>query len=319
MRLDFKILWFDDQPGSLSGIKETIKRHLSIKRGMKPVIREVTTIDHLESVLPQLERDINPDLIMMDWNMGQGTGKGSFTGAGAAKTIRKRFKYQEIIFYSAASPKELREAVFEQGIDGVFCVRRDNIGAESIGIIGNILQKLMDLNQMRGLVMSHVSELDAAICDCITKLHAEGSPELQQKILTSFHTRIKKYHEQMLFKLGEDSNGLTLPEYGKMSVLDTRCIILLKVLKELLPEDGNCEHLVETLQEIRAEVLKPRNALAHAKAVMRKGKEILEHNGEIYDNARFAHIRNALITHEDNLKCIGESIAAGRFTLVPSS
>lgn len=312
MKLDFKILWFDDQPGELMGPKEMIGRHLQ-RQGFNLLTRQVSNIKDLASLLPKLEKEVIPDLILMDWNMGNGINGAGQDGSDAAKAIRSRFKYQEIVFYSAAAPRELRKAICTKGIDGVFCVNRTTLQSETIDIINIMLRKVIDINQMRGIVMSHVSEFDGKISDCLVDLYARVGGEVQKKILESLHSVIKKYHESGLTRLEEKMGDSSLEEYMKWSNLDNRYGTLKKVLSELTPECRSAT-ILETFGKFRDEVLSPRNALAHAKEVLEGGKTILKHKDETYDDARLTEIRKAILCHSDNLESLHQSIQAGHFT-----
>lgn len=312
MKLEFKILWFDDQPNELNAAKEMLQRHLA-RQGFKLTVKEIDIVRDIQALLPQLDTESSPDLIMMDWNMGNGTNGEGLDGSDIAKAIRRRFKYQEIIFYSAATLVELREAVFNKNIDGVFCVDRRILGAETIEVITTILRKVVDINQMRGIVMSHVSEFDVKISECLSDLHAEGDDDLKQRILDELYQVIEKFHEGQLRKITENRASYTLKNYEKLSVLDTRYGILKKLLTELA-SDGRIDAILETLNEFRGEVLKPRNALAHAKEVQENGKAILKHDSDTYDDRRLSQLRQNLLAHEDNLHLIHESILNGHFT-----
>jgi CheY-like chemotaxis protein len=313
MKLEFKILWFDDQPRELDGPRGILQRFLLLQ-GFNLKIRDVSDIKDLESLLPKLESEGSPDLILMDWSMGNGTNGNGLDGSDVAKAIRRKFKYQEIVFYSAATPGELRQAIFEKGIDGVFCINRKNLPAETKHVINNMLRKVLDLNQMRGIVMSHVSEFDDKISVCLSNLHSKVDGELQKKITDEFHKVIKNHHESKLVKLGDNSHNHTLDTYKKMSVLNTRYGILKRFLREYAPNNGQLDTILDSLDSFESDVLIPRNALAHAKEVQENGKLILKHNNDTYDETKLSKIRQALLIHEDNLQCIHDSIQMGLFT-----
>lgn len=312
MKLEFKILWFDDIPSGVVGARDRVVRHLS-RQGFKALIKEVIVINDIVSLLPTLEIGGSPDLIMMDWNMGNGTNGCGLDGSDIAKVVRKRFKYQEIVFYSADSARNLRKAIFDKDIDGVFCVNRNNIAAETINVINTMLRKVLDLNQMRGIVMSHVSEFDEKINECLSVLHEKSNGELQNKILSELHKVIKNFHESKLDTLGRDRSENPLEDYKKLSVLDARYGVLKKLLRELTP-NGHLDTILDALDKFREDVLTPRNALAHAKEVRVKNKIILKHGDEFYDEKRLSAIRQALLSHEDNFQNIHESIECGHFT-----
>ncbi|MCB2218089.1 MAG: response regulator [Desulfobulbaceae bacterium] len=308
MKLEFHILWFDDQPRGLDGPRAMIERHLTMK-GFKPVIRMVTEINDIRSLLPTIEAEGNPDLIMMDWNMGIG-----LDGAEVSRITRRHFKYQDIIFYSAATAGELRNAVCQKGIDGVFCVHRDHLAPETKGIIDNILHRVVDVNQMRGIMMSHVSELDTLIIECLYTLHSCAGSNDQDNILSLLFKKAKAYHEDQLRKLGSNHQDQTLKKLEGMTVLDARYSVLCQLLLDHAPQNGSLDSLTGKFRKFRDEVLTPRNALAHAVEKQNSGRPMLVHKEMTYDENRLSSIRRDLIDHEDNLVCIKDSIEHCRFT-----
>lgn len=312
MKLELKILWFDDQPRGIKSYQERISAHLQ-RQGFDTKIQHIKEIKDLQSLLPGIIADGQPDLILLDWDMGEGTKEGTVNGATIAKRLRRKFKYQEIVFYSAAPPADLRKAVFKQGIDGVFCVYRPSLITELTDILQTMLHKILDMNQMRGIVMSHVSELDTMVSECLYKFHACANDKVQQTILSELHKNITKFHKSKLKKLGPDPDKNSLIEYEEMSVLAARYGVLKKILKDNAPDNGKLDYCLETLDKLQKEIFEPRNALAHATESVEKGKEILKHKDKIYDENEMARVRIRLKAHKDNLQNIDESIYSGQF------
>jgi len=317
MKLNLKILWFDDQPKEVLIYKKRIADHL-LRKGFRLQIHEVDKVKDFKSILPDLISGGEPDLILLDWNMGQGTKKGTVNGATIARTLRSTFRHQSIVFYSAASPKELRNEVYERGIDGVFCVNRQNLAAEVTDVIDTMLQKLLDINQMRGIVISHVGQIDIMVSDCLKKFWDCSNGDAQHLILENFYNNIKKFHESKLKGLSDNFTDHSLADYEKMSVLAVRYRVLRKMLSDHAPSDRRMDSILKTLGLFEEDILVHRNALAHAIEEVIAGREILKYKDTIYDDKKMTEIRLALMHHTDNFQNIFDSIKCGRFNKIDS-
>ena len=184
MKLEYKILWFEDQPHNVKGPSEGIKDRL-YRAGFKLSIKWVKNIGDVDSLIGQLRKENNFDLILMDWNLGASMPN----GASLAKRVRNNV-HTEIVFYSSATPKELRAAIYEEEIDGVYCTRRDNLTSETMSVINTTIKKVLDLNHMRGIVMAVVSDFDNLIDDCLHLRYSKQSPEGKINIVRDIKDRI---------------------------------------------------------------------------------------------------------------------------------
>jgi len=116
----------------------------------------------------------------MDYQLSDGA-----TGDMVAVQVRKLFKATSIIFYSARSPADLRKLIASKSIDGVYCVQRDRLRDIGYEHIENSIKKIVDLTQMRGVVVAAVAELDAMIDDCLHKLHGAVSEAERDTLLSA--------------------------------------------------------------------------------------------------------------------------------------
>src|SRR5262249_33615319 len=145
MRLDFNVLWVDDQPARV------ISQITAIKKGMedegfefKPI--QCKTMDQVrERVSDNLFTD-EIDLVLVDWDLGE-----EIKAQEAIVQIRKRLQYKDVVFYSANTvPRELRQLAFEAGLEGVYCSDRDGLIMEVIGVFESLVKKVLDIDHTRG-------------------------------------------------------------------------------------------------------------------------------------------------------------------------
>lgn len=308
MNLDFKILWFDDQPDSMNIIVEGIKTRLA-RLGFKLSIRSIEQVKDLKALVPTLKGEGKFDLIMLDWDMGKGT-----SGDVVAKALRSEFHYTDMVFYSAETLHDLRTAIYKQGIDGVFCAQRDNLIVETFNLIKSILKKVLDLNQMRGIMMAQVTDFDQKITNCLIAWHDKVDVNGKSLLIEEIKTTIKKSYEDGLEKLKninpENEFCDLINMWSFSSALRAR--VLLKTLKSH-NKDHTTEDAVNKLTTYEQEVIKPRNALAHVTETHDKGKTVLKSGSEIYDESRLNELRRGLLAHSDNFDDILASINNGLF------
>lgn len=306
MKLEYKILWFEDQPDSANAMEQGINTRLA-RLGFQLNVEWHKEIKDPGGFLGSLQKRNDIDLILMDWNMGSS----SDNGAILAKKLRNK-TYTEIVFYSSASPSELRKAIYEQDIDGVYCIRRETLVQEVMHVIRTTIKKVLDLNHVRGLVMGTVSEFDAQIEEIICllshRLKDKGclSEHIKKSILDS-----NKNSSDQISKIGEQDDIRVLIEHRAYSAFlkyKTLCAFL-----EKRAEQRSVVDLHEKLKSYQADVIEPRNALAHAKADMQNGKITFKGRKLDFDEEKLLELRLNLLAQGDNLADIKKVIEAGIF------
>src|SRR5260370_38368633 len=118
MRLDFNVLWVEDQPDLVESTARSIARQMA-EEGFQFSPIPCQSIGEVENLIADDVFTDEIDLILVDWELGAAT-----HGDGAIAIIRNedRFRYKDIIFYSALKPAgELRELASANGLEGIFC------------------------------------------------------------------------------------------------------------------------------------------------------------------------------------------------------
>lgn len=166
MRLDFNVLWVEDQPNDVGGTAKTIARAMAVEGfEFKP-----TMCATLEEVQHRLSDDVftdEVDLILVDWDLGKGVeGQTVITG------IREHIPYKDVIFYSAVTDtKKLRDASYSEELEGVYFVHRNDLVDEVTNLFKSVVKKVLDLDHTRGIVMGATSDVDQMARECLQFAH----------------------------------------------------------------------------------------------------------------------------------------------------
>lgn len=167
MKLDFRLLVIDDQPGEIGDAIEMLRMDLEEKGFRLTVtVAEDISVKGIDDFCRAEGRNI--DLAMVDYRLGEE----DIDGALAASTVRRRLKYTDIIFYSTSSKDELAQQIGGH-VDGVFLASRGNDFDDVLrGIADTIVGKAVDLNHMRGIAIAEVAEMDLLMEEVLAKAFA---------------------------------------------------------------------------------------------------------------------------------------------------
>ncbi len=294
MKLEYRILWFEDQPQSISPMRQNIQDELEYL-GFAPVI-DLRIVDSSSDPLVDLPDQRDIDLVLMDWKLGE------HDGADLSQRVRLVFRYTDIVFYSAESTATLRRLIFEKGIDGVHCCHRMNLTEGTLGIIKTQMHKVLDLNHMRGIVMATVSDLEHTVIECLKLVQPLAYPGGAEKFAASISEKViielkKKVEEIEQFgKKGKLQKLLTSPHFNAKLRLDA--------LQEVLQTLGVVEHgpHLEKLGTFLDDVITPRNDLAHRPAVVIGGELRLEGRPTPFTQESMIELRLRLLSHVENLQ-----------------
>lgn len=250
MKLEYKVLWFDNDPelfDSMGDEIEEMKKTIS-GWGFIPNVRLVTDPDEFSSWKPFAEID----LVVVDFNLEQhGQGQDFIQG------IRSKQVFTEVIFYSAQAASELWDAVRDKELEGVYIANKDNVIPRILVIGLHTLRKVLDLANMRGIVMAEVGDLDILLGEILT-LALNGAPEdVQQEVF-------KRFHE-------DASDGVTGMQQGLLDFAQAPSIEGLLALCDSDKRWSNFNRIKKrhdylksrSFGNYQSDVLKPRNFLAH--------------------------------------------------------
>lgn len=184
MRIDFNVLWVEDQPGSVEAQIKAIAKRME-DEGFELV---ATMCESLDSLRAHISTDVftdEVDLILVDWDLGS-----EIQGQNAITEIRERIPYKDVIFYSAqTAPQTLSEMAFNERLEGVYCIGRDGLVEEVTGVFESLVKKVLDLDHSRGIVMGATSDIDNMVNECLICMHAvldEGDRQATLKEVLEF-------------------------------------------------------------------------------------------------------------------------------------
>lgn len=301
MRLDYQILWFEDQQNNVEEVAKGLSTRLS-RLGFNLQVQWIKPGSDLNNTFGNIKNIVNNfDLILLDYDLG----KDSFNGADIAKKLRRSNLLTDIIFYSSAPPHNLRQFMFDHHVDGVFCINRNNLQGESFEIIQNRIRKILDINHMRGIVMEVVSEFDESISDLAKSLQTSiECPEKKQEIYSFIHSKIthlSSTNDNQISEIINNESGCNFEELINHRACSS--FIKYQVLKKMLEdlEDKyNITNILEVLKKYSEDVIKPRNELAHVKPTEENGKTVFRVDDKLYGENEFKLLRQNLLNHRDN-------------------
>lgn len=182
MKINYSILWFDDQQEFFDSLdREYIENEIK-SWGLIPNIIPV----HNPAGFHEHSPFADLDLIIVDLDLGNDE-----KGANFIKEVRDQEVFTEIIFYSSRRSAEIWDAIKEEMLEGVF-VANKNSGIEQkvVRVAKQSVRKVLDLDNMRGIVMAEVGELDGLLENIFhSAIHGVGT-EHMQSIFDKFHQDI---------------------------------------------------------------------------------------------------------------------------------
>ncbi|MCC6602796.1 MAG: hypothetical protein IT327_06280 [Anaerolineae bacterium] len=178
MRLVFSVLWFDDDEEYFDSLDlEPLEKKI-LSWGFWPKIEKVTTPEDFSYRSPFKSYD----LIVVDRNL-----EGYEDGQEFIANIRGNAIYTEIIFYTAGNTSDLWEAIRTNELEGIFVSSRINVLSKIEAVGRQSVRKILDLENLRGIVMAEVGELDILLDEIIVLGMESLSEEERSSIFQRFH------------------------------------------------------------------------------------------------------------------------------------
>jgi len=248
VNLNYTILWFDDNQEYLESVDlEPIKEAIS-SWGFVPQFLPVYTATEFNSYAPFDKCD----LLVVDFKL-----EGMPGGDDFITNVRSHEVYTEIIFYSANPIGDLWKSIGEKQLEGVFVSNRNAVSPKIIRVAQQSVRKVLDLENMRGIVMSEVGDLDALL-ETIFLLAIEGIPEEKKHdVFKRFHANIDKQVKKSQEALTAFIAAPSIDALLKLCDSDKRWQNFKRVKEhhEVLKE--------KHFGDYPTEILWPRNCLAH--------------------------------------------------------
>ncbi len=188
MKIKYNILWVENERDWLDSIVEEIKDFIEDFG-----FRFYYDIAESRSEIGNYNKY---DLILMDLNLASEP-----TGDEIIQDIRKMNIYTDVVFYSA-DVETIRKKGRERELEGVYFSGRNTqrFTDKVKQVIKNTIRKTQDINNIRGLVMAEVSELDAMMGEILSVFLRK------EEMLKKFHGKVTKDREDAIHRSLEKAN-----------------------------------------------------------------------------------------------------------------
>jgi len=248
MKIEFNVLWFDDTSDFFESIDQDHLKDEIRSWGFEPNFDLVTNPTAFSARAPYADCD----LIVVDFNL-----EDHGHGQDFISQVRSQNVFTEVLFYSSASADQLWQAVFDHKLEGVYVASRTTIQERVLQIGQQTVRKVLDLENVRGIVMAGVGDLDILLDDILIRAINRAESPHREKLFTRFHEKLStslgnNQAKLEAFKAAPDAEKLVRlcdsdkrwQSYESVAKFDS-------ALKSAHPGD------------YRTDVLKPRNFLAH--------------------------------------------------------
>lgn len=307
MRLDFNVLWVDDQPGSVVNQIKSITSQMATE-GFEFRVRQCTTLDEVEATISEHIFTDEVDLILVDWDLGNGA-----HGEDAIERIREAVQYKDVVFYSGqSSVVELRQKAYEKQLEGVYCSSREGLVDEVIGVFDSLIKKVLDLDHTRGIVMGATSDIDHMVNTCLTLAHGKldeiGKAKFIEEALRRVEEQVQNVAKQGE-KLKDTPSVEALFKAHMLFTSDHRLRMLANVLR--MKEFSAYSAGINTVKSYRDGVVQERNTLGHAVLVPQgKPNSVVDGAGKIVDIARMRDLRKLILALRSDFRFLLDSMQA---------
>lgn len=311
MKLDFSIIWIDDNDDFISAPKKFIKRHIR-ELGFNPIIRYKDEVD-----INDIEQFRNYDILLIDYQLTKG---GYFTDSGDTliKHIRDNNIYTNIVFYSNSKAK-MEQSIIDNQLFGVYSFSRGDLSPDKLGahkgffdLIDFFMERDLDMNSMRGIAMSEVAEFDREIFNLILRF-SEVYPD--EDIIEKVLKRTRAISKCRAHKIDAMSdNELSDLIHGEKSTIyfdssNRADFFHSKVLKK---QSGAYGGLLDCYNKMKTgyknDITVVRNKLAHY---------LVNNADEQLSKDEMKKFRKDLIEHKDNFAAIKEIITKNNLFNIP--
>jgi len=286
MKINYEILWFEDQPGAIEHDLESIDLYLeSSGYCMSLDMKSVVTSAEVDGIAEKIARYNKYDMIVCDYDMGN-----SPDGSNIARKLRAEV-YTDMVFYSGNAPDDLRKILYENRVDGVFVVDRAKLADEFEMILEDHIKKACDVNGIRGIVMDETSRFDRILREKCAKVLSDVSPEQLESVRSDVVRRITNSAESRLKK----AKNITCPITALSDFQTSDFNLVRHRLADLMKEVDDVATMLSDSGELKR-MQDLRNRLAHLECIYSDDgwMSLSDDANDRFDFERFREIRKTL-------------------------
>lgn len=309
MRLDFNVLWVDDQPDRIDSLIKRIATQME-EEGFRFNATSCKSMDEVRALIGEDVFRDEIDLILVDWDLG-----GNVEGQDAIAAIRETVLYKDVVFYSARNPADaLRKLASDKGVEGIFCASREDLVEEVLGVFNSLVKKVLDLDHTRGIVMGATSDIDSMVNECLVAIYARSNEDGQKALLAQAIGFVDKKIAE-LTESAEKLRGATgLPELFEAHLVFTaydRLRILagaLQATKSLEPHRAYRKSVTAYQQD----VVPKRNVLGHVARVKQGEAYVLvDSKGTVFTVDYTRELRRKILSLHADFRGLLDALQAG--------
>ncbi len=292
MKLDYKILWLDDQIKDFieDEIIEEVEAYLSLQ-GFRPEIVTTSKSDEFFEIL-----DNSYDLILTDYHLND------INGDEVIKKIRSQdySVMTEILFYTAKADLKDTDKISRVSFletNTLLGDHRDEVLRATINLIALTIKKFQSIVAMRGMIMHETSSLDVEMENILQKI-LENS-ETPDDIIAVIKSKYKKSNE----KFNENIDKVDDIE----SILRTigashRWRAIVRNLS-----DGEIKSIMADYEK---EIILIRNKFAHAELIDNGDRQYFRDrkNGLDFNEDFCKKVREDLLKHKGNIDSLNSEL-----------
>jgi hypothetical protein len=207
VRLDFNVLWVDDQPDRVGAQVIRIEKQME-GEGFRFNSTPCKTLDEVQGRVKDNVFTDEIDLVLVDWDLGN-----NLQGQDVIASIRETVRYKDVVFYSAQTPADtLRRLAFERGLEGVYCANREELVDEVMGVFESLVKKVLDLDHVRGIVMGATSDIDQMVNECIVLMQVKLDSTEKEKMFKTALGYVQQRIDGLLKTAEQLKQATTLEE-----------------------------------------------------------------------------------------------------------
>lgn len=301
MRLDFNVLWVENQQDLVQAQKEKLERQVR-NEGFRLQVKFVANVDDAVTCLSNDIYSDHVDLILMDYDLGPGK-----KGDEGLVEVRSKIPYRDVIFYSSQA-NDLLEMVLRRGIHGVYCSTRADLPDTSIGVFETLVKKVVDIDHSRGIVMGTTSDIDHFVMDALAHVFDKSTSDVRTKALLRVKEdagRIKaRFDDALAAILAAQHPSDLFDQYAVYTSAD-RLELLRKILKENPEFQVDDAVLVRYIQG----ALPKRNTLAHVRVEINGfSRKLVDRKGVEHTSAHMKSFRLELLQHHEQFEALSQTL-----------
>jgi len=301
MRIDFNILWVEDQQANVAPQRDRMAIEMR-KEGFRLQVKFVSSVEEAAGALSEEVYGDHIDLILMDFELGSGK-----RGDEGLAVVRSMFPYKELIFYSA-NASNLMALAQAKGVQGVFCATREDLTRDVVSAFQTLIKKVVDIDHARGIVMGASSDIDTLVLNGLSEQFRKAGGKLSdgaKGIIEKEAEKIKKRLNRDMEALKAVADVDTLRQLHSVYTSMHRH----KLLRKLLESDSNHKDLCTGMIAYQNEVTPKRNELAHLSVTVRGfERKLYNKDGTEVTREMIRELQRGLLEHQDALEGLVERL-----------